>query len=125
MAADSTWVNDLILFIEGHSGVLPLPLGPLNIQVALFYGEGGDALVMSGVELSQVLPKEPNRKYSLNSLKKKKNHCSSFTATSIHCKIHKFNQKHKKQQNNCEISLVYLNLNIASLFLLNNLHLII
>lgn len=58
MAAHSTWVNDLILFIEGHSGALPLPLGPLNIQVSLFYGEGGDALVMSGVELSQVLPKE-------------------------------------------------------------------
>lgn len=67
MAAHSTWVNDLILFIEGHSGVLPLPLGPLNVQVALFYGEGGDALVMSGVELSQVLPKEPNREHFLNS----------------------------------------------------------
>lgn len=54
-----TWVNDFILFIEGHSGVLPFPLGSLNIQVALLYGEGGDALVMSGVELSQVLTKEP------------------------------------------------------------------
>lgn len=59
--ARSTWVNDLVFFIEGHSGVLPLPFGPLNIQVSLFYGEGGDALVMGGVELSEVLPKEPNK----------------------------------------------------------------
>lgn len=57
-----TWVNDLILFIEGHSEVLSFPLGSLNIQVALLDGEGGDALVMSGVELSQVLPKEPQKK---------------------------------------------------------------
>ncbi len=38
--------------------MLSFPLGSLNIQVALLYGEGGDALVMSGVELGQVLPKE-------------------------------------------------------------------
>ncbi len=38
--------------------MLSFPLGSLNIQVALLYGEGRDALVMSGVELSQVLPKE-------------------------------------------------------------------
>ncbi len=53
-----TWVNDLILVIEAHSEMLSFPLGSLNIQVALLYGEGGDALVVSGVELGQVLPKE-------------------------------------------------------------------
>lgn len=50
-----TWVNDGVLLIEGDSGVPPFPLRPLDFKVALLNCKQGDALVMSCVELCQVL----------------------------------------------------------------------
>lgn len=50
-----TWVNDGVLLIEGNPGVPPFPLRPLDFQVALFDGQQGNALVVSCVELCQVL----------------------------------------------------------------------
>ena len=60
-----TWVNDAILFIEGNSGVPPFPLRPLDFQVALFNGQEGDALVVSCVELCQVLEKHRHQKKNM------------------------------------------------------------
>lgn len=51
-----TWVNDGVLLAKSNSGVPPFPLRPLDFQVALFNGQEGDALVVSCVELCQVLP---------------------------------------------------------------------
>lgn len=50
-----TRVNDLLILAEGHSRAAPLPLGSLDVQVALLDGESRDALIMCRVELGQVL----------------------------------------------------------------------
>lgn len=50
-----TWINNGILFTEGNSGIFSFPLGSLDFQVAFLDGQEGDALVVSRVELCQVL----------------------------------------------------------------------
>lgn len=50
-----TWVNDGVLLTEGDPGVPPFPLRPLDFQVALLNCQQRDALVVSRVELCQVL----------------------------------------------------------------------
>lgn len=50
-----TGVNDLLLLAEGHSRASPLPLRPLDVQVALLDGESRYALVVRRVEFGQVL----------------------------------------------------------------------
>lgn len=50
-----TRVNDLFFLAEGHSRASPLPLGSLDVQVALLDGESRYALVVCRVELCQVL----------------------------------------------------------------------
>lgn len=57
-----TWVDDGVLFIEGDSGVPSFPFGPLDLQVSFFDGQQGDALVVSRVELRQVLIKKEKKK---------------------------------------------------------------
>lgn len=52
-----TWVNDGVLLTEGDPGVPPLPLRPLDFQVALFDCQEGDALIVSCVKLCQILSK--------------------------------------------------------------------
>ena len=57
-ACTSTWVDDLLFFTEGHPGASPLPLGSLDVQVALLDSESRDALVVGCVKLCQVLSQE-------------------------------------------------------------------
>lgn len=61
-----TRVNDGVLFIEGNPRVPPFPLRPLDFQVAFLNGEKGDALVVSCVELCQILAGCRQRKNMLN-----------------------------------------------------------
>jgi len=61
----STWVNDGVLFTKGYSGVPAFPLRPLDFQVAFLDGQEGDALVVSGVELCQVLAECRNQKKNI------------------------------------------------------------
>lgn len=49
------WIDNFLFFIEAHSRTFSSPFGPLDIQIALLYGQSGDALVVCSVELSQVL----------------------------------------------------------------------
>ena len=50
-----TRVDDVVLLVEGDPGAPPLPLGPLDLQVALLDGEQRDAFVVRRVELCQIL----------------------------------------------------------------------
>lgn len=50
-----TWVNDGVFLIKSYSRVPSFPFRPLDLQVTLFDGQHGDALVVRRVELCQVL----------------------------------------------------------------------
>lgn len=61
-----TRVNDLLILAEGHLRASSLPLGLLDVQVALLDGKSRYALVVCRVELSQVLHKNINTSIRFN-----------------------------------------------------------